>query len=66
MEKKIVEKKEKAALKCYKYTLEEKHLLAFFWRKRMKKFIDMEKKSAALIKRQLASKGIKKLNIIKI
>ena len=66
MNKNIVEQKEKAALKCYKYTIEEKYLLASFWRKRMKKFSDLEKKSAALIKRQLASEGIKTLNSIKI
>ena len=66
MSKKLIEQKEEAALKYYKYITEGKHFLASYWQKKLKKFVDMESKAAALIKRQLAEEGVKRLNTVKI
>lgn len=66
MSKRLIEQKEEAALKYHKYTMEGRFILASYWQRKMKKFVDMEKMSAALVKRQLASEGIKRLNTVKI
>lgn len=66
MDKKLIQKKEKAIEKYYKYLSRENYLFATYWKKKLKKITFLEKLSAALVKRQIATNGIEKLNSIKI
>jgi len=66
MSKRLIEKKEKAALKVYQYEFEGKHLLAKYWQHKLNKLTNIERKMAALIKRKIAAQGIKKLNTVKL
>jgi len=66
MSKRLIEKKERIALKVHQYEIEGKTIRAKYWQRKLNKIADIEKKAAALIKRKLATQGIKKLNTVKI
>ena len=66
MNKKLIKKKEKAVEKYYEYLTKGNYLFASYWKKKINKITILQDLSAALVKRQIALNGIKKLNSIKI
>lgn len=60
------EQSQEASLRSHRYEMEGKVLLAMYWRRKAKKYADMERLAAALVKRELLANGIEKLNTIKI
>ena len=67
MEKQKLLKQEKDAFQKYRqFEIEGNAILATYWYRKFKKYANMRKLAAALVKRQLKANGITKLNSIKI
>ena len=66
MNTELIEQGQEASLRSHRYEMEGKVLLAAYWRRKAKKYADMKKLAAALIKRELLANGIKKLNTVRI
>lgn len=66
MSTQLIEQGQEASLKSHQYEMEGKVILAAYWRRKAKKYVNMKKLGTALVKRKLLANGIKKLNTIKI